>query len=142
MAGRRDTAKAALSSVKYLSPDLHTAVLDSLGAHGLLDNESPRPPVNGGKLGELHAASDQPMKFSELRRVAALTWAQAATDPRNLPLLKTVLGSARRLGVAEFFEDDTKPLDVTALNRALRDKPVEDRFKFKSELYTLRLIPA
>jgi hypothetical protein len=54
----------------------------------LLDNENPRPAVNGGKLSELHAAADQPMKFSDLRRSAVLTWVQAASKPQNLPFFE------------------------------------------------------
>jgi hypothetical protein len=138
MSGKTESAARALNRVPSLHSDFHAGILAELSKEGLLDD------APGGEIGELHAAhtSDKLIKFSDLRRAAVLTWVQAASNPQNLPLLKSVLASAKRLGCAELFEDDGKPINVAALNRALRDKSVEDRFKFKSELYTLRLIPA
>ena len=51
-----------------------------------------------------------------------------------------MMASARRLGVDHLIQPD-EPINIGELNRALRDKPVEDRFRFKSELHQLGMIP-
>lgn len=70
-----------------------------------------------------------------------LTPMQAASDPRNLPLLKTVKMQAQRCG---FRIEGDKQINLIDLDDAMRraNVSIESRMNLKSMLYQLRLIPA
>jgi hypothetical protein len=70
-----------------------------------------------------------------------LTPMQAASDPRNAPLLRTIRASMNRIGLPL---NDAEKIDVLALNRALTASGVSlsARMDLKSMLYQLRLIEA
>jgi hypothetical protein len=70
--------------------------------------------------------------------ILSLRAASAAADSKSK--ITTMMASARRLEVDHLIKMDS-PIDVAELNRALRDKPVEDRFRFKTELHQLHMIP-
>ena len=131
MSGRRDSAQRALNaSASFLHHSHHTAILDALDAEGLLDGEEKRP--NGGRV---HAVADAPKG----RPILTTLQASQAKGGANLDLLRSVMASARRLGIR--IDIDDKHIDVIALDAALKRRDVVERLAIKSALAKLALIP-
>jgi len=144
MAGRLDAARAALRNVPMLHEGFIEPALRELDAAGLLDSERSG---NGG-FARVRATSQQSDRTTqetvhELRANSVRTMMAAAeADRRNVELLRQIHANARRLGVGALFNDYSKPVDAEALDVALRDKPIADRWRFKEMLYCMKLIPA
>jgi hypothetical protein len=140
MSGKRDAARAALRNVDKLHDVHHEPILNALDVAGLLDNERSG---NGGAVRAVATAVPGRGTLHDARRDAVLTMMQAAAaDQRNVEMLRIIRAHARRLGIGSLFADESKPVDADALNVALRDKPLADRWRMKEMLYMLRLIPA
>lgn len=130
MAGKRDTARIALQrSAGFLAPTHHDQILDALGAEGLLDE--PKNAENGGKV---HAAAADPKKkFLQTPMQASLA------RQENAELVRRCRATCARLG---YVMKDTEHVDLQALNNALSTADQGTRWRLKSELYSLHLIPA
>jgi hypothetical protein len=76
-------------------------------------------------VGKLQASAEAPKKLRTLRAARA-----AAT---NKAVIAQMLGNAQRLGVAHLIDED-KPVDLNAINMALKGKDLESRFLLKSQL--------
>lgn len=134
MSPKREAAARALKRVAHLHPSVHAEVLAELDRQGLFDANS-GPAVSA-------TAADDAFNFVEARKRCVMTQMQAAQDPRNLALLRNIRGQARHLGVEDLLQDQTKPIDVVELDKRLRGKDTEARFRFKDMLYFCKLIPA
>jgi hypothetical protein len=131
MTGKRDAARTALQrSAGFLASRHQDDILDSLEAEGLLDE--PKNAANGG----IHAVADAPPKKKSL----LMTPMQASmARQENVELVRRCRATCARHG---YVLKENEFVDVQALNTALSAADEGTRWRLKSELYSLRLIPA
>ena len=120
--GRTDAARAALKTVEHLHPVFHEPVPHALAAAGLLDNDRVAPPV--------HAAARS--TIADARTFTLTPIQAAAARHENEVLVKNVKARARRMGFTGW--DDTKQIDVAALNAQIGHCAIAERLALKAVL--------
>jgi hypothetical protein len=129
---KSSAALAALRKhTKYLQDAVHADIVEALEKEGLAIGD-------GGKISAV--STGRATAADLVGRGECLTVVAASAIPRNAEKVRYVLANAKRLGFDDF--DPSEKIDVAALNRALADKPVAERMRFKEALFELRLIPA
>lgn len=81
------------------------------------------------------------LSASAEKKTTILTLRAAAARADNKNEFRQMMARAERLGVAHLIELD-KPIDVFALNMALKGKDLSERLVLKSELFIHKMIPA
>jgi hypothetical protein len=127
MAGRTDSARAALRRVQYMHPSLVEDAIKELDGAGLLDN-------GVGNGGTFHATAAPALPEREI-----ITAMQAmAANPDNGIRIKRVVAEAARLGYEIKLNEK---IDTFKMDEALKGKDVERRMTLKKNLAAMRLIP-
>jgi hypothetical protein len=131
MAGRTDSARAALRNVDKLHEVYHEPILRELDRQGLLDE-----PRGSGfeRTGNVRATAAPVLPERE-----CLTCIEViAANEDNAVRVRRVIAEAKRLG---FEIRANQKIDIFKMDEALKGKDVERRMTLKKNLAAMRLIP-